>query len=105
MKKQKTFVCVGEITSASHSLENYLKCYPLEHRQQHGRAELLAGFKFDDASSVMASGRLHMTRNRTDLADLHVSKWRFCLLVFIKQLFFLNTGLTMATYPLNKDVL
>ena len=32
---------------------------------QHGRAELLAGFKSDDANSIMAAGRLHMTYNMT----------------------------------------
>ena len=36
-----------------------LKC------QQHDRAEVLAGFKSDDASSTMAAGQLHTARNRT----------------------------------------
>ena len=33
--------------------------------QKRGRAELLAGLKFDNASSIVAEGRLVMTRNMT----------------------------------------
>ena len=32
-----------------------------EHAQQHGRAELLAVFKLDEASLIMAADRLYMT--------------------------------------------
>ena len=35
--------------------------------EQHGQAELLAVSVFDEASSIMAAGRLHMTHTMKDI--------------------------------------
>ena len=68
------------LRSVVSSLKSFAKASPWQklNCKQHGLAELLAGFKSDDARSIMVAGRLHMTRNRTRCLLGHVATggWR-----------------------------